>query len=303
MKLNIVEDKDFFDKELKIIPNFLKPDGNLIIAGGFAVHLYLKYLKEKHGKENNLDSINKKFSDIDFFRIKSTNKPSSFLFMDSSDDLFDIELSIGKFILSASRTSKHANTFQLGERSKVKGYLYERSPIVIQGVKYYYEDIKSMFGNFDLNICQIAISGNSFIFSDEFKNCIDNSIITASKKEVFSFENEMASLMFHSLRALKYSMRLGFNFDKFLSDFMMDLFIESEKLPLSYWNKDDVVFTGLYRTTTERGRTKINYENLCSSSWSVFKCLTSSKEKVSFLIDSGNYYLKSNSINFLKNHN
>jgi len=302
MKLNIVEDKDFFNRELKIIPDFLKPDENLIIAGGFAVHLYLKYAKEKYGKENSLDSVNKKFSDIDFFKIKDMNRISSFLFMDS-DNLFDIELNIGKFILSASRTSKHANTFQLGEKSKAKGYLYEKSPIVVQGVKYYYEDIESMFSNFDLNICQIAISNNSFIFTDEFKNCIDNSIITTSKKEVFSFENEMSSLMFHSLRALKYSMRLDFKFDKFLSDFMMDLFVESEKLPPSYWCKDDEIFTGLYRTTTERGRTKINYEQFCSCSSFVFKYITSSKEKISFLINSENYYLKLNSINFLKNHN
>ena len=95
MKLNIVEDKEFFNKELKIIPNFLKPDENLVIAGGFAVHLYLKYIKEKYGKENNIDSINKKFSDIDFFRIKNSSRPCSFLFTDSSDDLFDIELSTG----------------------------------------------------------------------------------------------------------------------------------------------------------------------------------------------------------------
>ena len=139
-----------------------------------------------------------------------------------------------------------------------------------------------MFNNFDLNICQIAISNNSFVFTDKFKYCIDNSTITTSKKEVFSFENEMSPLMFHSLRALKYAMRLEYKFDKFLSDFMMNLLIESEKLHSSYWNKDDVTFTGLYRTTTERGRTKINYEHFCSCSWAVFKYLTSSKKRSLF---------------------
>ena len=302
MKLNIVEDKDFFNKELRILPDFLKPDENLVIAGGFAVHLYLKYMEEKFGKENSLNGCHNKFSDIDFFKIKNTNKANSFLFLDS-DGLYNINLTTGKYMLSLSRSSEHANTFELGERSNMEECFFARSPLVIQGVKYFYEDIETMFSQFDLNICQVAISNNSFIFSDEFKRCIDNSVVTASNKKSFSFENEMSNLMFHSLRALKYSRRMNFKFDKFLSDFMMNLFIESEKLPPSYWDRDDITFTGLYRVRTERGRTKINYEDFCNCSSSIFKALTSSIEKISFLVNSENYYLKTNSINFLKNHN
>ena len=129
MILNSVNVKDILDEELKNLPPFLRPKGNIVIAGGFAAYIYYK-LNEKIS-ESNLD-MSETYTDLDYFRIGNGNGSELDFLFSEYENIHSMRISANGVSLEFWRDSAPANSFCLDE-NKIENKKRFHKPI--QGVK------------------------------------------------------------------------------------------------------------------------------------------------------------------------
>ena len=88
MEIVRIAQKKLLSESFKDFPEFIRPNGGLSIAGGYALSLYYKYLEgiQRHlGRNFDDDRFGYEsvvYSDIDFFRVGNDKNLSSNLFFE-----------------------------------------------------------------------------------------------------------------------------------------------------------------------------------------------------------------------------
>lgn len=298
MILNSINVKHILDEELKNLPKYLRPKDNIVIAGGFAAYVYYKL-------NNLIDNDSKTYSDLDYFRIgNSCGSELDFLFSDFKT-IRCINVSAERSVLSLQRESEHANTFTLDE-SRIDYDKRFFKPI--QGVKYRYSSIKEMFQAFDLHNSQAVIVGDELVYSNEFELSTKNFEISCSNKSFFSEDKCNQSIMFQFNRVMKYiylmnrvsNYKTPSKMDKFLSDTLMNFLLRIEHLDRNYWKRNDRYVSVYYgRTEHIQSTEKRVYNRFISMLPDFFGGLSSSEQKIMFLINSKNEQIKNASLNYI----
>lgn len=298
MTLNSINVKNILDEELKNLPKYLRPKGNVVIAGGFAAYIYYKL-------NDLMDNDSKTYSDLDYFRIgNSCGSELDFLFS-NFENIRCINVSSGGSILSLQRESEHANTFTLDE-SNIKHDRRFFKPI--QGVKYNYSSIEEMFNAFDLHNSQAVIVGDELVYSKEFELSTRNFKISCANKSFFSEDKCNQSIMFQFNRVMKYifvmnrvsNYKTPAKIDEYLSETLMSFLLRIEHLDKNYWKRNDRYVDVYYgKTKYIQSTENMVYNRFISMLPDFFGALSSSEQKIMFLINSKNEQIKNASLSYV----
>lgn len=296
-----------YNESCGFIPKEIREDDSAVICGGFPLHLISDQLFSKNPLSWKLW-----YSDIDVFKL---GKYNSKLLDDFENCTKGFELEEKEYNMKFERTSYLANTLSFSSESNMR---FEK----FQFIKKEYDSLDSLFDQFDLINCQVAIKGEYFLFTDDFyKSCFEDHIVKQNKvPNLTSF----SSRLYYGNRYVKYIRKqskiismINSNSDILdsghysrlkdvsvsddLNKFLFDLHVECELKDEKDIEKDDEIYVDIYgRKNVTRSVLHRMFIKYCDSFGEYCNTKTFDKEDCLYFIRSKFSNKKANSEHILK---
>lgn len=285
-----------YDKVLGFLPKEIRENENVIICGGFPLSIMTSQFIKKSNAEIHIDPVF--YSDIDIFKIGKHNCELLKFLDEGKSDSF---LSKDNYNIKYRRSSFLANTFYFRFNDGVR---YEE----IQFIKKEYSSILDLFNNFDLKNCQVAIAGDSFVFTDDFYNSCFVYYEVSQKKD--PNPTTFPSKLFYGNRYMKYIAKQaaicrsfdGRSYSDFgdvslcndLYKYIKDLYLECELKTKEDISKDDQFYTNSYgRVFTTHSSMHKMFDKFIDSFQRFVKIKNFNKEDALFFLNSNHGYISS----------
>ena len=165
-----------------------------------------------------------------------------------------------------------------------------------------------MFEAFDLHNSQAAIVGNELVYSEEFARSTDSFTVSCANKNFFLETHSDQTIMFQFNRVYKYLYLMkNINVEhkksslcNFLSDRLLSFLLKIGEIEKSHWARANT-YTNLYYGRREvcQSAESRQYEKFSYGLLDFFHSLSSSQQKIMFLIESKNKSIKKASLDYL----